>query len=234
MAYKKETLAKFVEKARGTIEKRMNESFITVSLSKGNRKIGHVLNVSIMPIITCGNCTGCATYCYDVKACLQYGNVIEARARNTALMRTNIDEYFHQIDLAMKRRKKNLYMRWHVGGEIPSYEYFEKMVENAWNHPEYKAIWTYTKMYFIVAEYIRLHGNDPKVAFPSNFHVMLSEWRGMPMYNPYHLPEFRVVFTSEGEQFPSDCTWKCPGNCDICKSACRGCVVGETTHAADH
>lgn len=232
--YSPETLTKFVEKANATISKWMQETFITAVMSKGNRKIGHVLNISIMPIITCANCSGCRHYCYDVKACCQYTNVMEARAKNTALLRKDRDEYFRQIDRAMSRRRRNRYMRWHVGGEIPDYNYFERMVANAWNHPEFESIWTYTKQYYIVAEYIRTHGNDPKVAFPDNFHVMLSEWRGMPMYNPYGLPEFRVVFRDDENKPNPDEVHFCPGNCDECKRNHEGCVVGQTTYAWDH
>lgn len=231
--FKPETLKKYMEKAQEYIRKWEDETLITISVSDGNRKIGRVMNISTLPIHTCGNCSGCSKYCYDIKACMQYTNVINARAKNTVLAERNLDEYFNQLWNKMARRKKNFYLRFHVGGEIPSYEYLCKMIETARLFPHF-TIWTYTKMYFLVAEYVRLHGDSKAAAIPENMTIMLSEWRGMPLYNPYALPEFRVVFVSEGETFPSDCTWVCPGNCDICKEKRRGCVVGETTYAADH
>ncbi len=231
--YKPETIRKFDEQAKAAIEKFEQEEFITIAVSNGNRKIGKVMNISMLAMHTCGNCKECVKYCYDIKACLQYKNVMNARARNTVLAERNIDEYFNQLWNKMARRRSNYYLRFHVGGEIPSYEYLCKMVETAKLFPHFK-IWTYTKMYYLVAEYIRLHGDSKEAAIPANMTIMLSEWRGMPMYNPYHLPEFRVVFVSEGEEIPSDCTWLCPGNCDICKAANRGCVAGETTYALDH
>lgn len=203
---------------------------IPVCISNGNRKIGKVMNFSLAPIITCGKqCKYCQYYCYDVKACKQYPNtVIDARARNTALMRMDRDYLFSAIDAKMSRRKTNKFFRWHVAGDIVDMDYFVRMVDNARRHPDF-VIWTYTKQYHIVNEYCEKYGKD---SIPSNFTIMFSEWRGLPMVNPFGFPEFRVIF--KGEETPKDVTWVCPGNCDICKACHRGCVANETTHAHEH
>lgn len=198
---------------------------IPLCLSKGNRKIGRVMNVSLMPGKTCGNCRECIRYCYDIKACAQYpGTVIDARMRNTVLLQKDRGGYFDRIEAAISRRRKNKFFRWHVAGDIVDGDYFDHMVGIARRHPDF-TFWTYTKMYHIVNEWVDAHG-----AVPENLHVMFSEWRGMPMDNPHGFPEFRVVF--KGETPPAG--HYCPGNCDVCKNLHRGCVAGETTYCMEH
>lgn len=206
---------------------------IKMAISTGNRKIGRVMNVSLPPIMTCANCKECKYLCYDVKACLQYPNtVIDARIRNLSILTKDRNEYFNRIDAAMSRRKKNKFFRWHVAGDIIDVDYFDRMVENARKHSDF-IIWTYTKNYAVVNEWIRQHGGSKK-ALPDNFTVMFSEWRGLEMINPYRLPEFHVVFKSDAVKPDPKKVHYCPGNCDVCKALHRGCVAGETTYCNEH
>ena len=204
---------------------------IKTCISNGNSKIGRVLNVSLVPIETCGGCIGgrcrCWEICYDIKACVQYVNVIRARVRNTIIAMNDRDRFFDDIDKAMNRRRKNKYLRFHVGGEIPDFDYFCRMVDIAKRHPDFK-VWTYTKCYWIVNQYCDQFGRD---AIPDNFTIMFSEWRGYDMDNPYNFPEFRVVFKDDAVR-PAG--FYCPGNCDICKKINRGCIANETTYADEH
>lgn len=232
MSYSKESLKKAITMLKDAIDHYsvMNPDAYKLAISSGNRKIGRVMNVSIAPIITCGKaCKHCMCICYDIKACLQYPNtVIDARARNTALAIVARDEYFARIDAAMSRRRKNKYFRWHVAGDILDIDYFDRMVRNARNHPDF-VIWTYTKQYEIVNEWIKENG-----PLPENFHVMFSEWRGLEMVNPYGMPEFRVVFKDDEHKPDAATNHYCPGNCDICKAEKRGCPYGETTYCNEH
>lgn len=203
---------------------------IEMCISGGNKKIGRVMNVSLMPVMTCGNCKECKYLCYDIKACLQYpGTVINARMRNTVLLRKDRGEYFRRIDAALSRRRKNKFFRWHVAGDIVDIDYFDNMVELARKHPDF-IFWTYTKMYGVVNEWCLQHGGT-RDAVPANLHVMFSEWRGMRMINHFGFPEFRVVFKSDVIK-PTG--FYCPGNCDTCKAAGRGCLAGETTYCNEH
>ena len=100
--FKDETIKKVIAMLKTAIEHYRKElekgTFLKVSISTGNIKIGHVMNVSLAPILTCGEmCKYCLRHCYDIKACLQYPNVLLARARNTALALYNRKEYFAQI-----------------------------------------------------------------------------------------------------------------------------------------
>ena len=201
---------------------------VTMCISKGNRKIGRVMNVSLAPVLTCANCSECKMLCYDIKAVLQYRNVTDARARNTALLLEDRAEYFRRIDNAISRRRLHKFFRWHVAGDIVDLDYLARMVDIARAHPDF-VFWTYTKNYAVVNEYCRTRGG--RVAIPENLSIMFSEWRGMPMVNPYGFPEFSVVFKDD-EHKPAG--HYCPGNCDICKAAHRGCIAGETTYCHEH
>lgn len=237
MAYSNKTLKKVVNLLNVSIEgyKAMNPDAVKVCISKGNVKIGRVMNFSLAPIITCGHrCAHCMGICYDIKACAQYPNtVIDARARNTALMFVARDRLFNEIDKAMSRRRRNKFFRWHVSGDIYDFDYFCRMVENARKHPDF-TIWTYTKQYEIVNQYCDMYGRD---AIPANFSIMFSKWDGVPMINPYNFPVFACKLASGNVDTSEDWfvnTFKCPGNCDICKACHRGCVAGESAWCNEH
>lgn len=207
---------------------------IQLTISKGNRKIGNVLNCSLAPIITCTNCGECMRICYDLKACIQYPNtVIKARAKNTALLLENRDEYFRQIDTVMTRRRKNKYFRFHVSGDIVDIDYFSRMIETARKHPDF-IVWTYTKNYPVVNEYCRRFGKE---TIPNNFIVMFSEWDGLTLNNPYNFPVFTCKLKKGNKNHSPEYfnnLYHCPGNCDICKKNNRGCIVGENTTCIEH
>jgi hypothetical protein len=231
--FKRETIKKIVKALvalvalyRAILEK---GGFVGLVISNGNSKIGRCMNVSLAPIVTCGNCKECKCFCYDVKACLQYENVRKARAKNTALFQYSREEFFNQLWAKMARKKTNKFLRFHVSGEIVDINHFEYMIKTAEMFPDFK-IWTYTKMYWIVNQYIREHGGN-KNCIPSNFSVMFSEWKGLPIDNPYNMPVFRCIYPEE--QAPSNCM-ECPGNCDICKNSGIGCIASQSVFAHLH
>lgn len=240
MAYKIETVRNYIKSMndamnhyRATYAADEFETFCDVSISQGNSKIGKVMNVSLAPILTCANCSECLKLCYDIKANIQYGNVLKARARNTVLALEHEDRYFQTIRYALGKRHKNKYFRWHVGGDIPTYSYFENMVQIAKEYPDF-TFWTYTKNYGIVNLYVQKHGRD---AIPANLTIMFSEWDGMRIVNPYRFPEFSCKLKDGNKNHDAsyfEKLYKCPGNCDICKAAHRGCIAGETTYADEH
>ena len=237
--FKRETIAKFIKTAKSALkhyrERIENGDALKVCITSGNVKIGRVMNVSLLPIVTCANCRECKRLCYDIKACLQYVCVLMARARNTALAMYNRDEYFRQIAAKLSRRKTRKFFRWHVGGDIPDYDYFERMIAVAEAFPDFR-FWTYTKNYGIVNLYCARHGGS-KDCVPSNLVVMFSKWDGMKMLNPYGFPEFYCKLpdgnkdTTE-EEFSK--MHKCPGNCEICLATGRGCPFAETSVANAH
>lgn len=227
--YKLETLQKILAILRALIDGFMSKPFESLKLhiSKGNSKIGRTHNFSMAPGHTCANCSGCIRYCYDVKACWQYLNVRIARAENTAMMYLNRAETFRQIDKYISRCKAHKYFRWHVSGDILDTDYFDRMVQIARNHPDW-IFWTYTKNYFAVNAWIDKYGKDN---LPANLSVMCSIWEGMACPNPHNMPTFRCVMP--GTEHNPD-AWTCPGNCEACLKAGRGCPYGESSEVDLH
>ena len=235
--YKPETVASAVKKLdeRITAYRRLISvrgiDAVKLSISEGNKKIGRVLNVSLAPIITCPNCAQCARYCYDIKAVMAYPSCLDARARNTAIMQSDLDYFFGQITRRLARYRKN-YMRWHVSGDITSPEYLAGMIHIADIFPA-KQFWTYTKSYHLVNAYVATHGGARECAIPANLSIMYSPWSGLPMDNPYGFPTFSAVLTSKGEK-PNPRIHMCPGNCQTCIQSGTGCPFGQSSQALEH
>ena len=224
-----ETTAKTLQKIADAIKayRAAAPASVHVCISAGNNKIGRALNVSLAPGYTCGNCSGCLPYCYDLRDCMAHGkNVINARARNTVLAMERRGQYFAEIreKLNAPRRAPRLF-RWHVGGEIPDVDYFAGMVEIAREFPEWR-FWTYTKMHTVINSYVATHGGSRAAAIPENLSVMFSVWDGMPTINPYDFPTFSCV--ADRAAAVASGAWVCPGNCETCYNARRGCPFGES------
>lgn len=236
--YTSETLAKFARKVRENVERyeAIKAADIKMTISGGNRKIGQVMNVSLPPIFTCHNCKECKKLCYDIKACIQYASCLDARVRNMVILQKDRADYFGRIEKAISRRKKNKFFRWHVAGDIVDYDYLTNMARIARNHPDF-LFWTYTKNYGDVNDFVAMNGGSIAEAIPDNLIIMFSEWRGMPMVNPFGFPVFTVRFKDENEaEFKAahGVGFKCPGNCDACKPNKRGCIGGESTYCDEH
>lgn len=232
MIYSEKTLAKFRENVKNLVFQynEKNVSDLHVIISKGNRKIGHTMNVSLLPIFTCANCKKCMEYCYDIKACIQYKNVIKARVNNTVMVKKYMNEYFAQIEKAIQKRRKNFFFRWHVSGDIINEEYLDNMVRIAKKYPHF-TFWTYTKNYTCVNNYVSKHGNNRKKAIPANLSIMFSEWQGLPMENHYNFPVFVCIMPDE--KFRKG-YYKCTGNCNDCIANKTGCVAGKSSQVGLH
>ena len=241
MKYSTTTLTKVIRnlKTRISYWKRQGIDAIKVCISSGNKKLGRIMNVSLAPIITCANCKECKRLCYDIKACLQYFNILDARARNTALVQlgeAGRAKYFGAIRKAISRRRTNKYFRWHVSGDIPDIAYLAEMIAIARENPDF-IFWTYTKNYFCVNAYVERNGGSKEAAIPENLIIMFSEWDGMPMINPYSFPVFSCRLKDGNKNRTAESfetMYKCPGNCDLCKAARRGCIGGEDTFVDEH
>ena len=225
MRYTDETLAKYTKRALEAIDEAMSKAALKVHIATGNRKVGRIKNVSLMSRICCGNCKTCEHYCYDIKAALQYKNVMIARAENTALAYSNREKYFRQIAESLTDKAKIKAFRWHVGGEILDLGYFGGMCAVARMKPDWR-FWTYTKMHDIVNRWIALGNN-----IPSNLTVMYSKDANAVIDNPYGMPEAYTVITGDSEDGHG---FKCPGNCETCLDIGRGCPFGESVYFLEH
>ena len=91
-----------------------------VSISKGNRKLGLVMNVSTTPGKCCIRGVPCLGQgCYALKAIRMYPGTRAAWRRNELLAKNHPDSFFMQIAAEVARSKPRLF-RWHVAGDILS------------------------------------------------------------------------------------------------------------------
>ena len=195
-----------------------------VAISKGNVKMGDVPSVSLPPVATCPNCAGCAKQCYYIRHCCIYPAVIDAVARNLALWRMSPGTYFNSIEDYCNKanRGKGLdAFRWHVGGDIPDYNYFMGMCRVARNCPDTTFL-VFTKNYEVVNEAVAVKGDVDRL--PSNLQVIFSAWPGVEMDNPHGFPTSSPAFVDGTvAEVEGKTVHMCGGNCRKCFDNGEGC-----------
>lgn len=182
----------------------------SVHISMGNRKMGAIPSVSLLPVLTCPKCaeSTCASHCYAKRYSVRYKETMKAYAENTVLFSKNPDRFFDEIANFCKMQR---YFRWQVAGDIVNDRYLVGMVKVAKSCPHCMFL-AFTKKYDLVENYL---GNGGKL--PNNLNIVLSGWGDLQPENKFGLPVSQVIFKGET---PND-EWKiCGGNCTEC--ACRG------------
>ena len=197
-----------------------------ISISAGNRKIGAIPSVSLVPIVTCPAGVPCAKKCYACRLCRIRKSVRDAYERNYDILTKNPAAYWTQVKAAAMVTR---YFRYHVAGDIPTAEYFDEMVKLAQDLPGTEFL-AFTKNYGIVNEWLTDNGD-----LPVNLHIIFSQWGdGWQVPNPHELPTSAVIFKGEN---PRD-GWKvCGGNCAECACQGVGCwelKKGETIAFYEH
>lgn len=185
---------------------------LKVSVSKGNTKLGKILNISLPPIKTCRKNAPCAGGCYaNNHAYRLYPGVRAAWDGNLKVYKAMPDWYFHQIYLAVQRHKTFKLCRWHVGGDIPDFDYLVGMVTVAEALPDVLFL-CFTKQYEIVEEYETFR------KFPKNLNVVFSAWPGLEL--PKGASKRRPIAWMRDCRGPDPRipakALECPGTCDKC------------------
>ena len=98
---------------------------MSVSISKGNIKMGAIPSVSLPAIKTCRSCS-CASKCYAAKLERLRPSVRRAYQKNLEILMEDPDTYWREVEAAIMLSR---FFRFHVSGDIQTYEYFAKMVE---------------------------------------------------------------------------------------------------------
>lgn len=198
----------------------MNES---VSISKGNIKMGAIASVSLPPIKTCSPeaCKTCAKEkCYALKIYKLRKTVREAYDRNLRILQENPEQFWREVEAAVMT---TTVFRFSVSGDIYDMDYLKHMIELANKYPHCEML-AFTKKFDICNEWLATNG----FCFPRNLHIIYSAWRGLEMKNPFDIPECHVIFKdgtmTASEEKPS---YICGGNCYTCfasEDKChRGC-----------
>ena len=181
---------------------------MTVSISKGNAKMGAIPSVSLPAITTCNPSAPCFKLCYAAKIARLRTTVKTAYERNLDILNTDPAAYWLQVKAAAITTR---FFRYHVSGDIPNAAYFENMVQTARDLPATMFL-AFTKQYHTVNAYLNNGG-----VIPGNLKIIFSNWGAWKCDNPHHLPECEIIL--KGNEPRDD--WKiCGGNCTEC--ACRG------------
>ena len=194
-----------------------------VTLTRGNTKLGRVLNLSLPPPKTCDHSLPCYKGgCYALRSCYNlYPEVRKAWDGNWRAWKKHGLGFFESVHEAVAKVRPELF-RWHVGGDIPDADYLYGMLGLARLHPETR-FRAFTKKYDIVkaqARDIRKH---------KNLTVSLSMWPGLKCHpatirawstswvRDHKNPDPRIPETAK----------ECSGKCDTCQ-LCWGLKPGES------
>ena len=177
--------------------------------------MGAIQSISFPPIKTCNPAAvkHCGKNCYACKICRYSKEARAAYQHNLDVLENDPDTFFDDMD---KTLKVNRFFRFNVSGDIPSPEYFTRMVETVKNNKHCECL-IFTKKWDIVNDYIKNGGKLPK-----NLHCIFSGWKGLIIPNPYNLPEAHVIFKN-GETTARDGAKYCSGNCFECALNNGGC-----------
>ena len=121
----------------------------TISISKGNSKMGFIPSVSLPPIVTCAYGCKCAKKCYAAKLCKLRPSVRNAYQRNLGILLKDDMGYWYQVNQAVKMSR---YFRFHVSGDIPDMNYLDRMVKLAQELPGTTFL-AFTKQYNFINKY---------------------------------------------------------------------------------
>lgn len=181
---------------------------LTVSISKGNAKMGAIPSVSLPCGVTCNPEAPCYPDCYARRIEYRYKDSKSAYQRNLDILNNDPGLYWLQVKAAASMVR---FFRYNVSGDIPNKTYFEMMIKTAEELPNTNFL-AFTKQYNIINEYLAEGGK-----IPHNLKIIFSNWGAWKCANPFGLPECEVIFK---DTEISD-SWKiCGGNCTEC--ACRG------------
>ena len=214
--FKEETIVNRVRKMVQMRDSITDADDLHVRVSYGNRKLGAVPSVSLIPVADCGKgCELCKRGCYDVRNVCCYNASQKQRANNSALLKLDRERYFREIEAHVQFHRV---WRWHVGGDIKDYDYLGQVVGIAERNPHCQFL-IFTKRSDLVNEW-----QDNVGEFPSNLHLILSGWRGDTDVNPHHLPVSSPVWKdgSQSCMVTDNAIW-CPGDCTACATVNGGC-----------
>ncbi len=187
---------------------------MAVSISKGNGKMGAIQSVSLPSVTTCRPCT-CMEKCYARRIERIRKSVRNAYQNNYHILLTEPDVYWREVEAAIMLSR---YFRFHVSGDIPNEDYLLHMIQLARQNGHCQIL-CFTKRYEFVNAYL-----DGGGTLPDNLHIVFSAWVGLPMTNPFSLPEAHVRYR-DGSTTAAETAQECGGNCTECAVTDGGCWV---------
>ena len=189
-----------------------------LTISKGNRKMGAIPNLSLPPVLTCRTGVPCAGKCYANKAYRMYPTVRAAWDGNWELWQKDPCSFVSQLGAWLDKHKPE-WFRFHVSGDIPDPAY--------WFNVHCVVGWFPKTRFMLFTKCFDYHYQN----IPENLSVVLSMWPGQPM--PEHLNHLPKAWCLPDDRAPA-AALLCPGNCEAC-GACwslgkRGLDVAFNLH----
>lgn len=192
----------------------------SLSISKGNSKMGDIQSVSLPSVLTCRPCA-CQQKCYARKLERLRPTVANAYQRNLEVLQSDPETYWREVEASIMMSR---FFRFHVSGDIPDPEYFSKMVQIARRNPHCEIL-CFTKKYEIVNSFVQENGANasfPNSVLPQNLHIIFSAWVGLELSNPFLFPVAHVRYRDGSTTAPDDAV-ECGGNCTECAVTDGGC-----------
>lgn len=199
-------------------------------ISEGNRKMGTVPSVSLLPVVTCPADAPCKSDCYVVRNMLRGPHSKAIRAAytaNTELQKSDRNAYFNGIQMYLSGRRSVPFFRFHVSGDIPDGDYLDMMLALAERYPATRFL-AFTKRFDLLQTLI-----DSGVYVPENITLRASEWYGRTASEEIQSHFWSAWYTEEWTHGAEETAWsreradydsvaafafECPGSCATCKT----------------
>jgi hypothetical protein len=181
-----------------------------ISVSRGNRKMGRVPSVSLLPVVTCAPRVPCSVvadgrklpHCYAARIVALRPCVRDAYARNTRILRRSQLEFFRQLD-AYIRRTRPEFFRFHVSGDFINRAHMRAAFGTAAAFPSVRFM-AFSK---------RLSWFPVASTVPRNFSLIASLWPGWGK----RPRGYRVAYMDDGNETRiTRNAIACLGNCESC------------------
>jgi len=197
----------------------------TVSISAGNSKMGKIPSISLPPMLSCPRHAPCFEdgRCYVIKH-MKFSVVVRAFGKNFRIYNDDPERYFKQISGYLDFNEPE-YFRFHVGGDIPCQDYYDRIVKLCCAHKKTKFMFMtkcYMDEHYIHWMKAKDYSIDPIMSnitlypVPSNLSIIISSWPGYPI-PPYLKAAFPIAYLEDGieDRIPED-AHHCLKHCDEC------------------
>lgn len=185
-----------------------------MKVSLKNSKLGGFIPSVSFPVVGSCRCDApCFAECYALKGHYGCPSVKKSLLENITEYNADPQGFFDKINEYLNNGLVIYkYFRWFASGDIVNKMFFDLMVELALKNPLTQFM-AFTKKYYIVNDYITLHGK-----LPNNLKIVFSHWdKTWAVNNPYELPCSYIIFKNQdkNENIPSNAI-PCSGKCDKC------------------
>lgn len=192
---------------------------LTLSISSANHKMGAVPSVSLPPGASCPDDVPCLQSCYARRHMYELAirpNIRRAWDRNLLLWESDPERYFACIR-AHLTLDPDPHFRFHVGGDIPSFDYLQRMLELAHLLPRTTFL-CFSKRYEWLLDIPRP---------PRNLRLVVSAWPHLEM--PSALAgRYAIAWMQDGRES------RVPARAHRCIGRCSHCFSCWNLGAGDH